>query len=428
MKVFWSWQSDTPPDCGNWFVREALKLALKEISATYMLDEAARPKVDHDTQGVDGWVDIVSTIFQKIDDAAVFIADVTPTLTSTSGKRSPNPNVLIELGYALKTLGPEAIVLVWNSASGAKPEELPFDIRHRRGPVSYCLEEAGGAAEKKEKRKLADTFKEILAPALTRALGIRDAALSFDVFPCRDGDPSIWTRRGDPLVGHELYLSPGWKTFDVVESTRSYVRLVPYGWKNGIPSRDRVKSICDDSQMMAPLFRLADESAGWATNQHGVISIYDGDLPIPQTSSATQWFDNTGEVWTFDAGVIKVDAGLYRLDGKYVLRDWHTFLKNIFEFYDTASKEFPIAFPLRVELGVSHIKNMCWEECAPDIGAFISRPKGGFAKLDHFTTTDFLRSFDPAVLDTFICASYNKLRETFEQEPLTRDEILLLVK
>jgi hypothetical protein len=41
-------------------------------------------------------------------------------------RRTPNPNVLVELGYALKALGDERVIVVVNTAFG-KEELLPFD-------------------------------------------------------------------------------------------------------------------------------------------------------------------------------------------------------------------------------------------------------------------------------------------------------------
>ncbi len=65
--------------------------------------------LDHDRKGVPGSPDLMQEIFAKIDDAAVVVADVTPVSTipargdEQKEKRNMNPNVAIELGYALKT-------------------------------------------------------------------------------------------------------------------------------------------------------------------------------------------------------------------------------------------------------------------------------------------------------------------------------------
>lgn len=130
--VFYSWQSDTPADTGRELIRSALERAIGALADDATL--VVRPELDHDTQGVPGSPAMVSTILRKIDECSVFVADVTPTfLRRTPGvaRTSPNPNVLVELGYALKRLGRERVLLLLNLNYGA-PEELPFDLRGDR--------------------------------------------------------------------------------------------------------------------------------------------------------------------------------------------------------------------------------------------------------------------------------------------------------
>ncbi|CDN11831.1 MAG: hypothetical protein HRU34_00290 [Richelia sp.] len=103
------------------------------------LDDAAKslrtisgePVLDRDTRGVPGSPDIANTIFDKIEQAQVFVCDVSIINQNSEYRATPNPNVLIELGYAVKTLGWGKIIIVINTAFGTI-EELPFDIRMRR--------------------------------------------------------------------------------------------------------------------------------------------------------------------------------------------------------------------------------------------------------------------------------------------------------
>jgi hypothetical protein len=118
MKVFWSWQSDTPAEVGMNFIKSAISDALSAIHVDLQLSEANRPGLDHDTKDTVGWAEVVNTIFSKIQNSSVFVADATPTLRSVSGKYSLNPNVLIELGYALRAWVLSA--LYW---SGIPPAE-----------------------------------------------------------------------------------------------------------------------------------------------------------------------------------------------------------------------------------------------------------------------------------------------------------------
>lgn len=63
------------------------------------------PRPESDTGGVPGSPNIIETVFGRIRDCAIFVADLTFTSKTESGKLSPNPNVLIELGYAARSIG-----------------------------------------------------------------------------------------------------------------------------------------------------------------------------------------------------------------------------------------------------------------------------------------------------------------------------------
>jgi len=136
--VFWSWQSDLDSRVTREVVRFALDAAIMMLSAD--VEEADRPSLTSDTQGVAGTPDIVATILRKIDEAAVFVGDVTPIAVSESGKACANPNVLLEMGYANRALSEHRVIQVWNTAfEGATLDKLPFDMRGRRGPIAFHL-------------------------------------------------------------------------------------------------------------------------------------------------------------------------------------------------------------------------------------------------------------------------------------------------
>jgi hypothetical protein len=122
------------------------------------------PVIDRDTQGVTGAPDIGVTILSKIDVADAFVADVTIVNAALGGRPTPNPNVLIELGYALKALGPERIVLVQNTTFGG-PELLPFDLRQKR-VLGY--ESAEDSPERAPARRHLQTALETALGAILR--------------------------------------------------------------------------------------------------------------------------------------------------------------------------------------------------------------------------------------------------------------------
>ena len=122
VSIFYSWQSDLSGKTNRYFIEDAIKKSLKEINK----DNRIVACIDRDTKDELGSPDIRSSIFHKINHSKFFVCDV-----SLNDNRVPNPNVLIELGYAIKVLGWSKIICLFNSQTG-NIEDLPFDINHNR--------------------------------------------------------------------------------------------------------------------------------------------------------------------------------------------------------------------------------------------------------------------------------------------------------
>lgn len=129
--IFYSWQSDIKASRN--FISDCLKRLPPKLV------DLATIEISRDTEGIAGAPNIGDTIYEKIDRADIFVADVTIINSGTAGRKTPNPNVLIELGYAIKALGWNRIILLYNMDFG-NVEELPFDINHQR-MTGYSLEE-----------------------------------------------------------------------------------------------------------------------------------------------------------------------------------------------------------------------------------------------------------------------------------------------
>jgi hypothetical protein len=127
--VFYSWQSDLPNSTNRGFVEKALEKAIKLVAT----DETI--VIDRDTAGVGGSPDISTTIFDKIVKANVFVADVSIINKGSKFRPTPNPNVLLELGYAIKALTLSNIISVVDVKYGS-PEKLPFDLKMKK-TVTY---------------------------------------------------------------------------------------------------------------------------------------------------------------------------------------------------------------------------------------------------------------------------------------------------
>jgi hypothetical protein len=143
MKIFWSWQSDTPGEIGRYLVRDAMSEAIKKLKQADEIEDATREALhlDQDIQGTTGSPDLVRTILGKIESSEVVVADTTIVGKTDEGDRLINSNVAIELGYALRACTDERVLLVFNKHYG-KYEDLPFDLRHKGGAVVFDIQPA----------------------------------------------------------------------------------------------------------------------------------------------------------------------------------------------------------------------------------------------------------------------------------------------
>ncbi|WP_377810603.1 hypothetical protein ABNQ38_33550 [Azospirillum sp. A29] len=208
MKIFWTWQSDTPGPTGRFLIKGALKDAIEllksdtEITEPTQQDNRDEMHLDHDRQNVLGSPDLAALIMEKIAESTVVVADVTPVGFAIAkpgddqAEKPPKPksminsNVAIEVGFALGKHGDECLVMVVNAhyAGGKKEfkhESLPFDLRHKAGAVIYDLPpDADSEAIKGQRKQLAKEFKDILKAYLSnppRRKNVREPRLALSV-------------------------------------------------------------------------------------------------------------------------------------------------------------------------------------------------------------------------------------------------------
>ncbi len=154
MMIFYSWQKDLPNNTNLSFIETALKKAVRTIRGDDSIQiELA---IDRDTQGVPGSPEIPKIVLSKIDNCDIFLCDLSIINKGSKFKATPNPNVLFELGYALRkfnnsdSLNWENIIMVMNTAFG-EINKLPFDLEKRR-VITYSIYE--NAEDKAAERKV----------------------------------------------------------------------------------------------------------------------------------------------------------------------------------------------------------------------------------------------------------------------------------
>lgn len=129
VNLFFSWQSDVPSIKVN--ISDNIKKAIREYNqeqtdyeVMYTTDN--RGEAQHDK--------IEDNVLANIKNSAIFVADITPLICYKEKKYLLNPNVLIELGFAMRQMNiGKQIVLVAKSYADIPQidiTKLPFDINH----------------------------------------------------------------------------------------------------------------------------------------------------------------------------------------------------------------------------------------------------------------------------------------------------------
>jgi hypothetical protein len=407
--VFWSWQSDRPGKVNRHFLREVVARAIEHAAGEMELEE--RIEIDHDVQGTAGIVAITDTIMAKIDAADVFVADLTPVATTADGKHVANPNVLIELGYAKKALGPERIVLVWNGAwGGCQPEDLPFDLRHRRAPFRYVLSPDQTGAEREV---VARQLVPELGEAIKASLGTVPPEADVEIARIQswEDDPSIWFRPGGEMTVASGHLG-GPERIVVRPSARCYIRVAPAKWGSG-----RLVGVKDDRAEIMPLGDTMTRS--WGRIRGGVITYETDERLDGQTlvSNGTQWFSSNGEIWGFDGRIsFGIDQSHAGLAVDYIVQCWMRFLLR----HARTFADYGASGPYVVEAGVTGFNELYWPRdeygvsCDPAIEETI-------------VFTERLAALDRQAARKFVRSAADELRHAYGRGPFSDNEMLQLL-
>lgn len=189
--IFLCWQSD------NSTARNAVRSSLYKAVKAVEREIGGQVAVDEDNRAYAGSPHIDHVIRERIRRASAMVADlslvgdIVDPSTPDVVKKTPNPNVMFEVGYAFATIGPERIVLVRDKRLVG---ELPFDINHHR------------YTEFDRPAKLKEALIEALLAILRQPAGLpgSEAQRSIVLRCIAHGLPSGRTQRSE--LATELYI------------------------------------------------------------------------------------------------------------------------------------------------------------------------------------------------------------------------------
>jgi hypothetical protein len=417
MKIFWSWQSDYSPNTCRQFIRDALIKAIDQVADEIEVDDADRPEIDHDTKGERGMADIAATILAKIANAAVFVADITPIAQSQDGKWLPNPNVMIELGWAMHRPGWERVIGILNMASGANVEDLPFDIRQRRVVTFVLAENADKETRTAIRSKLVRDLREALRINLEERAEDVAAAVEITGVAAKPDNFSIWASASDRLSHNDAFGRARRETVVTPEVPRAYMRVIPAGWRNGVPSVSDISNMHDFECVGAP---SDGASAGnFGATDEGFVRYWITDWSESReaiSTNMTMFFEDTGEFWMLHGSVIAQHQGQLLLRDHPMLGQWSRLLRKAMEAMD----RFQALKIRRTEAGLFGVRELQW----------FSEWQGDRTPSRRNDTQEVRQGADwgsEAQL-TFLTKAYNRVRNLFALERSTEADVTRILQ
>lgn len=343
--IFYSWQSDTDVKLNRYFIQDALKKAIKQIGKSLDCEEA--PRLDQDTNNVPGSPEITNTILNKIDQCSVFVADLSFIARTKRKKNLPNPNVLLELGYAFKAVSASRIITVMNEAFGSANDGLPFDLAHRRWPISYNLtSDASDDIKKEQKGKLVSMFYEAIMEIYQS--GLLENEEQQDVL----GTSPKWGSSSFLADGELLCRLTGIHDPEQIEilwynASQAFIRLIPF---NTLEYKSQLDMFELTKQHVRPFGHLGPIWEG--RNKYGAVFIDAVSKNEKSTRCLTQVF-LSGEIW----GVSKFSE--WAIEKRCIItQDIESmFLQCLSEYITISYRQLAIGGPIRLVFGLSGVEN-----------------------------------------------------------------------
>ncbi len=402
MKVFWSWQSDTPGKIGRHFVRDALTAAIEQLKQAPDVEEPTERDtrsamhLDQDRKGISGSPDLARVILEKIEQSAVFVADVTPVgIVTTQSEQEPpkkviNPNVAIELGYALHALSDRALLMVMNEHYGSRAD-LPFDLQSKAGPIMFTLPpDADRQRIIAASRQLTARLVEALEPFIAQHIENIRQEKPFPEAEAKDG-PSRFRAPGEP-IGSRWELMPfghiPGNSVSLATGAATWLRLMPTFDPSKAWTAQELREACSAGGVFLQPFIWSSLYTLRAADGIGRCNLLTAEAR--ETNSVAFAFE-TGEVWAIDTWLMgthpsELFVGEIEQHWTECLRDYATFLRRL-----------GLQAPFRWIAGVTGVNHRRLQYPLPQGQMRISGWQGPECLTDHITTQGSYNDEQPAI-------------------------------
>jgi hypothetical protein len=301
MKLFWSWQSDTPGATGRLFIRNALVAAVEYMRETAEILEPTEHDVrdGRSANPAGAGPDPLTTILDRIDNVSVFVADVSTVglvpadpragPSQARPKRLISSDVAVELGYATGALPHGALLLVMNTYYGDE-KGLPPNLQHGASPLIFTLAPNAKTEHRDReflnlKVQFIDALQPFVAVAEKRDPEIPELLEFEAIQPIYS--PATFFSRYETLASAG---ESGERQFNCPSTRVGYLRFYPEFAPANFDS-EKVAAVFDKR---IPFPMSLSYGGTFGSNEHGRIAFeYEGAALI---TALTQGFPS-GEIW-----------------------------------------------------------------------------------------------------------------------------------
>jgi len=365
MRVFFSWQSDTPARVGRVFVRTALKEAIAQLKLAATLEEAERspPAGQPEEDQAAGSPGQLKSILRKIDSAAALVADVTLTgqplssvqsAATSTAKKFIDSDVAFELGHATHALGDRKLILVMNAHYGWH-DDLPLDLRAPGGALVFTLVPNASRPEIDVERK---KFVTRLVSLLSQRVAAAPTGNAIGGNATQTNRAAYY--RSGEIIAQSNKAGPPQISYSFASQMLCYLRLIP------LPGLERPLPLANLTKVVnrAPLLSREPEGGLSGRNDYGAIAYEPASPPSRgpgNLASVTQLFI-TGELWSVSASLIATERGerpewirVPFLSSLVFERVYYDHLRHLTSF---ALEQLSLSAPWEVECGIAASKGL----------------------------------------------------------------------
>ncbi len=273
----------------------------------------------------------------------------------------PNPNVLLEYGFALHVLSDTFLIAIMNTAYGA-PENLPFDMGHRRHPLKYDFPPTASRADWRAiATNLAVEFEAILRPTIEQARSNPRKNSLFEKYPSSMA-PAFFFPRGTTIASYD----GDTQEYQFDGESAIYLRLYPK-FRDKQPSIGRalLKDLFNRRRVI-PFSRI--QGGLPSANDYGWVII--GPASNNTTRGMTQGLPK-GEIWGVNSEVfVQYRTSTLRGDDQIltvlpIVSVEQLYVNTLEDYVRFAISDLELQLPLVIEIGAVGLK-----------GVFISAPNG----------------------------------------------------